>query len=137
MLDVVGRNPLFAGLGPAELEEIAGAMRTRTFAANEVICRAGEPGDSLFARVELDERVVARLRRGDVVGEMSLVTGEPRTATVVAAVPATALELSRDDIGTMIAKQPRILENLTRILSDRLDRRMGGSGGSESADGSR
>jgi len=126
MLDVVGRNPLFAGLAPAELEELAGAMQMRSFEANEVICRAGDPGDSLFlvtggfARVELEERIVARLRRGDVIGEMSLVTGEPRTATVVAAVPATALELSRDDIGTVIAKQPRILENLTRILSDRL-----------------
>jgi NTE family protein len=126
MLDVLGRNPLFAGLAPAELEELAETMQTRAFEANDVICRSGDPGDSLFlvtdgfARVLVDERVVARLRRGDVIGEMSLVTGEPRTATVVAAVPTTALELSRDQMGTLIAKQPRILENLSRILSDRL-----------------
>ncbi len=129
--DVLARNPLFAGLDPAELEELEAAMRPQTFAANDVICRAGEPGDSLFlvvdgfARVTLTDedgsaRVVARLRRGDVIGEMSLVTGEPRSATVVAAVPTTALELSRDDVATLIAKQPRILENLSRILSGRL-----------------
>jgi NTE family protein len=51
---------------------------------------------------------------------MSLVTGEPRTATVVAAVPTTALELSRDDVAALIARQPRILENLTKILTSRL-----------------
>jgi NTE family protein len=124
--DVLGRNPLFAGLGLPELEELEAAMRPQTFAANDVICREGEPGDSLFvvvegfARVLLHDRDVARLRRGDVIGEMSLVSGEPRSATVVAAVPTSALELSREDVASLIARQPRILENLTRILSDRL-----------------
>ena len=125
--DALSRNPLFAGLDAVELDELAEAMQTRTFAANEVICRAGEPGDSLFlvtdgfARVTLDgTEAVARLRRGDVIGEMSLVTGEPRTATVVAAVPTTALELSRDEVAALIARQPRILENLTKILTSRL-----------------
>ena len=51
---------------------------------------------------------------------MSLVSGEPRSATVVAAVPTTAFELSRYGVAALIAEQPRILENLTRILSDRL-----------------
>jgi NTE family protein len=130
-VDVLARNPLFAGLGPAELEELEAAMQSQTFAANEVICQAGEPGDSLFlvvdgfARVTLEDedgssRVVARLRRGDVIGEMSLVTGEPRSASVVAAVPTTALEHSRDEVAKLIAKHPQILENLSRILSGRL-----------------
>src|SRR6266542_4214208 len=124
--DVLGRIPLFAGLGPAELRELEEAMRPQTFAAGDVICREGEPGDSLFvvvegfARVMLHDRDVARLRRGDVIGEMSLVSGEPRSATVVAAVPTTAFELSRYGVAALIAEQPRILENLTRILSDRL-----------------
>lgn len=124
--DVLGRNPLFAGLGPAELQDLEAAMRPQTFAAGDVICREGEPGDSLFvvvegfARVLLHDRDVARLRRGDVIGEMSLVSGEPRSATVVAAVPTAALELSREDVASLIARQPQILENLTRILSGRL-----------------
>src|SRR6266498_2986975 len=124
--DVLGRIPLFAGLGPAELRELEEAMRPQTFAAGDVICREGEPGDSLFvvvegfARVMLHDRDVARLRRGDVIGEMSLVSGEPRSATVVAAVPTTALELSREDVASLIARRPQILENLTRILSGRL-----------------
>jgi NTE family protein len=126
MIDVLARNPLFEGLDAAALDELEQAMRSQTFAAGDVICRAGEPGDSLFvvvegfARVMLADQDVARLRRGDVIGEMSLVSGEPRSATVVAAVPTTALELSRDEVAALIAKQPRILENLSRILSVRL-----------------
>jgi len=126
MIDVLARNPLFEGLDPSQLTELEAAMRRKEFGAGDVICRQGEAAESLFvivdgfARVLLDDRPVARLRRGDVIGEMSLVTGEPRTATVVAAVPTTAFELSRDGVAALIAEQPRILENLTRILTDRL-----------------
>jgi predicted acylesterase/phospholipase RssA/CRP-like cAMP-binding protein len=127
----LARNPLFEGLEPAELEELNWRMQPRRFAANEAICREGEPGDSLFviadglARVIVsdpsgDRRAVARLRRGDVIGEMSLLTGEPRSATVVAGTPTTALELGQRDFAALLADHPRILANLARILSRRL-----------------
>ena len=101
-------------------------MRRREYGEGHVICHEGESAESLFvivdgfARVLREDRPVARLRRGDVIGEMSLVSGEPRSATVVAAVPTTAFELSRYGVAALIAEQPRILENLTRILTDRL-----------------
>ena len=101
-------------------------MRPRRFEPHEVLCEAGEPGDSLlliesgFARVVLDGRTVAKLRRGDVVGEMSLVTGEPRSATVVAAVPIDALELRRQDFARLLARHPALLANLNQILSRKL-----------------
>jgi len=126
MTDVLSRNPLFEGLDPSALRDLEEAMRRKEFGAGHVLCRQGESAESLFvivdgfARVLVDDRPVARLRRGDVVGEMSLVTGEPRSATVIAAVPTTTLELSRYGVAAVIADQPKILENLTRILSDRL-----------------
>ena len=126
MIDVLARNPLFEGLDPSELSDLEAVMRRKEYGEGHVICREGESAESLFvivdgfARVLVDDRPVARLRRGDVVGEMSLVSGEPRSATVVAAVPTTAFELSRYGVAALIAEQPRILENLTRILSDRL-----------------
>lgn len=126
MIEVLARNPLFAGLDPSELGDLEAAMRRKEYGEGHVICRQGESAESLFvivdgfARVLVDDRPVARLRRGDVIGEMSLVSGEPRSATVVAAVPTTAFELSRYGVAALIAEQPRILENLTRILSDRL-----------------
>jgi predicted acylesterase/phospholipase RssA/CRP-like cAMP-binding protein len=125
-MPIAARHPLFAGLRGEELDAIQSSMRSRQFEAQEIICRAGEPGDSLLliesglARVILEDRVVAKLRRGDVVGEMALVTGEPRSATVVAAVPTETLELRRQDFGALVARHPQLLANLNQILSQKL-----------------
>lgn len=125
------RNPLFEGLEPDDLEELTWLMRPRRFGPGDVICEAGTAGDSLFvvseglARVLVAEpdggqSAVARLRRGDVIGEMSLLTGEPRSATVVAATRTTALELGRNEFATLVSRHPHVLLNLSRILSRRL-----------------
>jgi NTE family protein len=127
----LARNPLFDGLEPSDLQELAWLMRPRRFGPGETICEAGTPGDSLFviseglARVLVaepdgEQGAVARLRRGDVIGEMSLLTDEPRSATVVAATETTALELGRDDFATLVSRHPHVLLNLSRILSRRL-----------------
>jgi NTE family protein len=136
---VVAHTPLFEGLDTVALADIAGRMHPRAFAAREVICREGEEGTGLFviksglARVLGPQRAdvpdappggatMALLRHGDVVGEMSLVTGEPRSATVVASVPTVALELDRAVFAAIIADYPLIIMNLNRILSRRLAR---------------
>ncbi|MGH3130598.1 MAG: cyclic nucleotide-binding domain-containing protein, partial [Gaiellaceae bacterium] len=128
----LSRTPLFAGLTPAQLFEVEAAMRPRAFDARSELCRAGEVGDALFVILDglahvlvTDPRTgaletIARLRRGDVVGEMSLITGEPRVATVVAGLPTKVLELDREGFSAVIARHPPILGNLTRILSQRL-----------------
>jgi NTE family protein len=124
------RVPLFQGLTRSQLEEVATRMGPRAFAAGETICRAGEPGHSLFliqhglalVRVPGAATPIARLRRGDVIGEMSLLTGEPRTADVEAAAPTEALELSRDTFAGILSTYPVVLANLGRILSERLAR---------------
>ncbi len=123
---------VFEGLDQSALEEISGQMRRRRFEAREVIVRQGDTGDSLFviqegvAQVMVEQggvaKPLARLRRGDVVGEMSLVTGEPRSASVVASVPTEALELGREAFVTVLARHPTLLVNLSRILSRRLAR---------------
>jgi NTE family protein len=122
--------PLFAGLDAEALDEVLRRMQPRRFSAHAVICRKGEPGGSLFliqnglAEVVLEQpggtRGVARLRRGEVVGELSLVTGEPRSATVVASVPTDVLEMSQDTFTSLLARFPALLGNLNRILSQRL-----------------
>jgi NTE family protein len=127
------RTPLFDGLDGAALEDIVSQMQPRRFAAREIICRQGEAGGSLFiiqtglAQVTVSqpggERTVARIRRGEIVGELSLITGEARSATVVANVPTEVLELRRDAFAALLARHPSMLTNLNRILAQRLARR--------------
>jgi predicted acylesterase/phospholipase RssA/CRP-like cAMP-binding protein len=122
--------PFFDGLDERALTDVYGRMRSRRFAARTFICRQGEPGDSLFviqegvAQVIVEHpgqpRLLARLRRGDVVGEMSMVTGEARSASVIATVPTQALELDREGFAALFARHPSLLVNLSRILSRRL-----------------
>ena len=133
--------PLLEGLGPAELATVAASMRFREFAADEVMVREGQPGESMLVILEglanelasmadspaarsrsvfAEGRLVGKLRRGDVVGAMPLITGEPHSATVKTAVATAALELRGDEFRELMARFPPILGNLSRILSGRL-----------------
>jgi NTE family protein len=123
---------LFEGLEPEARNEIYRRLQPRNFAPGEVICREGDAGSSLFiiesglAHVLVSRpegpRIVARLRRGDFGGEMSLITGEPRSATLKAIVPTTLLELGQQAFGSILASYPILFANLARILSQRLAR---------------
>ena len=138
---VLETAPLFEGLGPEELAGAAALMRFRSFRPGEVICREGQQGDSMFVVVDglvhllaslaeqpevrtrsiFDEgRLVGKLRRGDVLGTGALITGAPRSATAKAAVATDLLELGRDDFRALVGRFPRMLENLTAILTRRL-----------------
>jgi NTE family protein len=127
-------SPLFAGLAEPELGTIAEQMRPRAFAAGEQICAAGERSDRLWlitggllhvlagsADAAAGE-VLARQRKGDVVGAQGAITGEPRTATVVAAIASSALELDAERFLALARRFPAILINLIRIQSESLVR---------------
>lgn len=132
---------LFDGLEPDELAAAASVMRFRSFEPGEMICREGHPGDSMFVIIDglvhllaslahepevrtrsiFDAgRLVGKLRSGDVVGTGALITGQPRSATAEAAVATDLLELGRDDFRALVGRFPRMLENLTGILTRRL-----------------
>lgn len=129
---------LFQGLTLDELRELAGRLRTAPFARGEVLTRQGAAGHWLyiFAKGEADvllrdaggaERV-ARLRAGDFMGEMALLTGEPRSATVVAVEDVECYRLDADGFRGVLARRPEIAESVARRLAER-------RGGLESARG--
>lgn len=134
----LARAPLFAGLDEQALGEIAAAMRLRWFEAGTVVCREGEPGESMFLIVEglvqarvaafdaralsifAQDRLAGKLRQGDAIGATSLITGEPRSATIITSVETSMLELDSGAFRTLIARFPKLLENLVGILASRL-----------------
>jgi predicted acylesterase/phospholipase RssA len=123
------RCPLFEGIERGDLMTIAMQMQPRSFDTGERLTTRGEHGDGMLViatgiayELAPDDSIVAKRRRGDAVGAVSLVTGEPRSATVVAGIPTEALELSRDGFDSLVERHPVILRNVTRILSGRLER---------------
>jgi NTE family protein len=127
-------SALFAGLADTELQAVAEQMRPRAFGAGEQICAAGQDSDRLWlitaglvhilagSSDAAAGEVVARQRKGDVVGAQGAVTGEPRTATVVAAIATTALELDAERFLALAQRFPGILINLISIQSESLVR---------------
>ncbi len=109
--------PSFRDYPNAELKLLASVAPAREYAAGAILCREGSAARSCFllatGSVEIrkhaddGERVLATLRAGAIVGQMALVDRSPRSATVVAAEPTLALELTRD-----------VFEDLLRASSD-------------------
>lgn len=102
----------------------------RSFAAGETIFEEGDEGDSIFVvhsgEVELsraggvERRTVARLGPGEFFGEMSVVLGEPRTATAVAAKATRLLALDGEIFEAMCVERPEIAIRIISRLSSRL-----------------
>jgi hypothetical protein len=129
--------PLFGGLRPSQARVVALMGDLRRFAPGEAIVRRGEQGHEMFVIINgsadvwigegEDRRRIAEMRRGDVFGEMALVRGgAERTADVVAAGDVEALAVDESFLNRIQRRYPRIaskvLLNLSRILSDRLQR---------------
>src|ERR671912_2277296 len=122
-------SPLFAGLSASTLDEILRRTRSRAYAAGEPICREGEVSDRLYliesgvVAVMIGEgsaaRTIARLRRGDIFGEMGLLTDEPRSATVLPTMPVQVRELDRTSFTETINNYPTTLLNISRVLVKR------------------
>ena len=128
MLDRPGRwsvgQGLFDGLDDTARDELHAQSRPRVLQAPAVLCRAGDRSDSLYL-VErgvlhvLDGNtgaLLGRQRAGDVVGEVALLTGEPRSATLLARVPGAVSELSREAFLAVAARHPVLLADMSRIL---------------------
>jgi CRP-like cAMP-binding protein len=134
------RVPLFADLQPAELKQVAAIAQERLFSDGETICRQGEAGEEMFivisgeARVVLDaeggqSRDLARRRPGEVVGEMAIISQEPRMASVLAAGQVRLLSIDRRSFEGMLHERPETGLAVMRVLSQRL-REAQGSGAS-------
>jgi small-conductance mechanosensitive channel/CRP-like cAMP-binding protein len=120
---------LFRPLSDEELRTVAGRFRNLHFAAGERIIEEGSAGDSFFiidrGEVEVVKtvggvpRVLARLMEGQFFGEMALLTGEARTATVVAATDADVFALEKAGFEEILQANPAIAEDISTILVER------------------
>jgi CRP/FNR family transcriptional regulator, cyclic AMP receptor protein len=124
--DALREIPLFKACSDRSIEIISGIVREATFPDGAVLVREGDPGDSLIivrrgsATVDQGGTTVRRLRSGDFLGEIALIDGRPRTATVVAAEPIEALVIDRAGFSRLMDEFPVIRFDLVTALTDRL-----------------
>jgi len=118
--------PIFEGCSQKQLRSVAKITRVFDVAADTVLARAGEPGDEFFliidgtARVEVSPEKRVRLRPGEFFGEMSILDGGPRSATVVADTPVRLLVISRRHFSMLLKDVPGLTQTLLVTLSNRV-----------------
>jgi small-conductance mechanosensitive channel len=120
---------IFAPLSDEETERLAQAARVRVYAPGEAIVRMGQEGNSMFVimrgSVEVQVlqgtsmKIVNRLRENDFFGEMSLLTGEPRTATVVAAEETEVLQIRKATIKPIFEANPELVKSIGEMVEER------------------
>ncbi len=124
----------FAGLPKTSVDRLAAEIRIRHYAAGEIVFREGEPAREfcVLTAGELELRVsggdpesppVAVIKAPNWFGEIALLTGQPRTATVVACSDATIGHLSRPRFTAALDRHPVIARNLLRNISKAIQRK--------------
>jgi small-conductance mechanosensitive channel/CRP-like cAMP-binding protein len=126
----LGAIPLFAPLSEPERERLARGAEERRFGPEEVIVREGEAGTSMFlvesGRVAVSlhdasgaSRKLTVLEPGSAFGEISLLTGEPRTATVRALTETRLIEIEKETLAPILEENPLLVEALETTMHER------------------
>ncbi|MBI2239023.1 MAG: cyclic nucleotide-binding domain-containing protein [Actinobacteria bacterium] len=128
-VEVLSRVPLFSGLSRRQLKRIGVPAQEVHYMEGASVVREGEEADSFFVIVEgqakvvrRDGRVLNRLLPGDFFGEISLLDGGRRTASVVSETPLTVLKLERRPFAKMLREDPGIAVKMLEELAGRLRR---------------
>ena len=125
--------PLFAELDPQELAKVAAVSNVRSFAAREVVVTQGEPAQALYAILRGRLKVVSCgpdgrdtmlgiMAESEVFGEVALLDGGTRSATVTAMEPCELLVVERQQFLELLEQQPQISIKMMSVLAGRLRR---------------
>ena len=121
--------PIFAPLCEAEIQKLAETSMRRVFAPGEAIVRKGQEGGSMYVITKGSVSVqlpgangpttINKLTTNDFFGEMSLLTGEPRTANVVAEDETEVLQIRKSAIKPIFEANPELLSSVSEIVEER------------------
>jgi CRP-like cAMP-binding protein len=128
--DLLAQVPLFAGLSRRHLRKLAAMAQEVHYRKGRVIVEVGQPGNSFYVIVDGIASVYprklptgrprARLRGGDFFGELALLDGGPRTATVVSDGDLVVLRLSRSSFHKLVTTEPSVAEKIMAGLAGRI-----------------
>lgn len=132
LIDSLKRVPILAALKQEHLEMLSKLVTTRTYKKGDIIIKQGEPGTGLFvilngqvavtakSRPGLPETKLNTLGKNEVFGEMSLIDGYPRSATITALIETSVIELNRWVFLDALRREPSIAVAMLPILTRRI-----------------
>jgi NTE family protein len=123
-------TPLFAGLTPCAFDELLSELQVKNLSGGAILFRAGDAGDSMYVvlsgrlRVSVQcadgaEEIIREIARGESVGELALLTGEARSATIRAIRDTTLAMLSRAAFERAIQFDPTLIRQIAVQLASR------------------
>lgn len=129
-LEILRQFPLLGDLRDEQLQFLIEAASHDSYGRRETMIEQGEAGESMYLLLNGSAEVhvrgptglstfVATLRTGDCFGEMSLLTGEPRAASVVAASDCEVLEIGKSAMSRVLREQPGLAQSLGELLAQR------------------
>lgn len=129
LLDVY-RSSILKLLDDQQIQKLAENVHLVHFRAGDQVIRIGDQAQSMYfiseGHLEVgipgkdgQERIVASLWPGDCVGEMSLLTGEPRSANVYGKSSGVLLEITKENLAPFFKESPQLIEKISKLLSDR------------------
>ncbi|HVT81588.1 MAG TPA: mechanosensitive ion channel family protein [Phycisphaerae bacterium] len=130
-IDAINRVPLLDPLTPEQKRDLADSTNELYLTAGQILFRQKDSGDSFYiiykGEVEVlvtpegaaEERLLATLRAGDFFGEMSALTGQPRSATIRAKTPLACVQIEKRDLLAIFERDPAIMEKISAIVARR------------------
>ncbi|HSB06055.1 MAG TPA: sigma 54-interacting transcriptional regulator, partial [Thermodesulfobacteriota bacterium] len=127
----LGKTKIFSSLGEQDLKSLAGLLQTTESPAGEIVIHQGDFGDSVYfiCQGEVDifvvnqegaENTIGHLKEGDFFGEMALLTGSPRAASVRVTHGALFFVLHKNDFDAFLKEHPHLAILFSRILAERI-----------------
>jgi len=134
--DLVAQVPFLRDVGPGAIADLANTLRPREVPARAVIARRGHPGDCMYFIVQGEVEAMVQpeshiMGPGDFFGEIALLTGGPRTATIMTLTQCRLLVLDIADFRAIAASRPELLA----VIQGEADRRLGLMGQAHSPGG--
>jgi CRP/FNR family transcriptional regulator, cyclic AMP receptor protein len=125
-VELIKRVPLFSGLDDRELRQVAGSMKERTFNAGDTVVQEGEGGVGFFviedgtATVSVGAQEVRTLGAGDYFGEIALIAGTDRTATITAETELRCYGMTSWDFRPLVETHASIAWKLLHTMAAQL-----------------
>ena len=127
-LELLQKVPLFAGLRRGDLERVAALVDEVDVPGDVELTHEGRVGHEFFVivegrvRVEREGRVIGTLGRGDFLGEIALIDGRPRSASVITEAPTRLLVMAHREFDSLLDSYPAVQNQVLRALADRVRR---------------